>query len=166
MMKALTALATILILLLCVDLPSGTSSANAATPRAEHCTTSVPSRVTSGLPEVRGIAKHGTLWALLFYDPPATAGSDLKIVLRMTGSGSLRVRALGPAGQTLRPQWVEPHLGSSWNRPGREWGTGWNLPTAGCWHLHAALQGVTGNVWLQVATPAGAIITALPPRAL
>jgi hypothetical protein len=49
MMKALTVLAAILILL-CIDLPTGASSAHAATPRAEHCATSVPMRTGSGLP--------------------------------------------------------------------------------------------------------------------
>jgi hypothetical protein len=148
-MKTRAALATIVILL-SIHTGADESRVHAASFPAQHCTTSIPTRTGSGFPEVRGIAKHGNLWAFLFYDPPAIAGTDLKIVLRMTGIGSLRVRALGPAGEILRPQWIEPHLGSSWNRPGKEWGTGWNLPTAGCWHLHATRKGVTGNVWLEV----------------
>jgi hypothetical protein len=38
------------------------------------------------------------LWALLFYHPPAVAGTQLKIVVRMTGSGPFHIKALGPDG--------------------------------------------------------------------
>ena len=37
--------------------------------------------------------------------------------------------ATGPGGRTLRPVWgPEPHSGSSYHRPGDEWGTGWTFP--------------------------------------
>jgi hypothetical protein len=90
------------------------------------------------------------LWALLFYHPPAVAGTQLKIVVRMTGSGPFHIKALGPDGQTVKHTWIEAHSGSNWTRPGDEWGTGWKLPTAGCWHLHAMRPHASGNIWLEV----------------
>jgi hypothetical protein len=146
----------ILMLVLTFGSDPSKSIANIAAPGlAAGCDTSAPAASNAGFPEVRGVAKHGKLWALLFYHPPAATNTDLKIVLRMTGSGQLHVKAIGPAGQQERPRWVEKHGGSNWNRPGDEWGTGWRLPTAGCWRLHATRKHVTGNVWLTVMPQTG-----------
>jgi hypothetical protein len=121
---------------------------------ALHCTTSIPRPSNSGgIPEVRGISRRGTLWALLFYPPPAKAGVTEKIVLRMTGKGPIHLVGIGPDGQRITPTWgPEAHMGSSWTRPGAEWGTGWRFPTAGCWHLHARRMHASGNVWLSVVS--------------
>ena len=121
-------------------------------PAVASCSLARTRPSNSGFPEVRGVGSRGvTLWALLFYTPPAVAGTDLKIVLKMTGTGSFRVRALGPGGMVVRHRWIEPHGGSNWNRPGDEWGTGWRLPVAGCWRLHATRGRGSGEVWLKVA---------------
>ncbi len=128
------------------------ASTEASVLSAQTCGQAQPSPSKSGFPEVRGVATHGVkLWALLFYHPPAVAGTDLKIVVRMTASGPFHISAIGPGGQFGRRLWIEPHTGSNWNRPGDEWGTGWKLPTAGCWRLHVTRRHARGNIWLQVA---------------
>jgi hypothetical protein len=126
-------------------------STAAPVPATQMCGQSQPSSLKTGLSEVRGFAIHGVkLWALLFYQPPAVAGADLKIVVRVTGSGPFHIKAVGPEGQTVKHTWMEYHSGSNWNRPGDEWGTGWQLPTAGCWHLHVTRRSTSGNIWLAV----------------
>ncbi|GAB3798752.1 hypothetical protein [Micromonospora zhanjiangensis] len=92
--------------------------------------------------EVEG-AGDRSLWALLFLTPDhqggIPAGREVKIVLRMTGDGDLAVLATGPDGRQVRPQWgPDKHGGSTWTRPGDEWGTGWTFPLAGCWVIRAA----------------------------
>src|SRR5579859_7448297 len=48
----------------------------------------------SRLPEIEGRSDTQTLWALLFpYHVPVWSDEDLKIVLRMTGTGDLSVKA-------------------------------------------------------------------------
>jgi len=104
-----------------------------------------------GLNEVQGVAPHGSLWALLFYAPPAATHTTEKIVIRMTGSGPLHIEADGPRGGTVHPYFgPEPHTGSNWIRPGDEWGTGWRFPGPGCWRLHASRRHAIGDIWLRV----------------
>lgn len=94
--------------------------------------------------EVEG-AGDRSLWALLFLtsnDGTLPARREVKIVFRMTGSGDLSIRAVGPNGQQLNPEWgPEAHGGSNWQRPGEEWGTGWVFPAAGCWTVQASRAG-------------------------
>ncbi|WP_422773250.1 hypothetical protein ACN28C_10180 [Plantactinospora sp. WMMC1484] len=118
-------------------------------------TASAPVERAEGPPEVQGVANAGnSLWGLLFPrgGPELRAGRDEKIVWRMTGSGSFHIRATGPDGATVEPVWgPTAHGGSSWSRPGDEWGTGWNFPTAGCWTVRASRSGgATGTVVLRV----------------
>ena len=127
-------------------------ASTAATPSTiQTCGTSRVRVSNIGLPEIRGVATHGVkLWALLFYQPPAVAGKDLKIVVDMTSSGPPHILAIGPTGQAVQHEWIEQHTGSNWKRPGDEWGTGWNLPAVGCWRLHATRRNASGNIWLNV----------------
>jgi len=86
--------------------------------------------------------------------PPARVHAELKIVWRITGSGSFRIEAIGSEGRIVGPVWgPEAHGGSTWHRPGEEWGTGWRFPTPGCWQLHAWRDDVSGDIWLRVAEP-------------
>jgi hypothetical protein len=88
------------------------------------------------LDEAQGIGRDATVWAL-FFNPPRR-NTEIKVVWRMTGAGDLSMRATGPSGTTTVPAWgPEPHLDSTWHKPGDEWGTGWVFPTAGCWTVHA-----------------------------
>ncbi|MEO3871739.1 hypothetical protein ABGB18_23230 [Nonomuraea sp. B12E4] len=89
----------------------------------------------AGFPEVRGTARDAELWGLLFIGaPPIKRGEQTKIVWRMTGEGPLRIEATLPDGTAARRLWgPEEHEGSTWRRPGDEWGTGFvsRRPAAG-----------------------------------
>jgi len=65
--------------------------------------------------------------------PDSPLNNDAKVVWRATGEGEFSITAAGPNGQVVPPVWVDKHLGSLWDRPGEEWGTGWDFPEAGCW---------------------------------
>lgn len=87
-----------------------------------------------GLPEFKGHSESSvTLYGLLFARYPLPAGQVSKIAWRMTGSGNMRFAATGPRGQRIAPAWATLHYGSSWHRPGEEWGTGFRFPAPGCW---------------------------------
>ena len=45
----------------------------------------------------------------------------------------------------------EPHGGSSYQRPGEEWGTGFSFDAAGCWRIHLERSVGSGDVWLAIA---------------
>ncbi len=114
---------------------------------------------TRGLPEARGTTTRGSVWALFFpsrgmrWQPGSaifagSVGKAFKIVFRVTGSGPIRLSVRGPKGAALRPDWgPQRHDGSTWQRPGDEWGVGFTFPTAGCWRLHAERSGASGDVW-------------------
>jgi hypothetical protein len=102
---------------------------------------------------VRGAGEGVSPWALLFLrDGQLHPGQEAKIVWRMTGTGSLTIRAEGPAGGTVTPVGgPEPHISSTWQRPGDEWGTGWVFPAAGCWTVRASRDGrATATLTLEV----------------
>lgn len=83
--------------------------------------------------------------------PPIRARQDVKIVWRMTGSGPLEVSITAPDGTRQRPEWgPEPHGGSSYDRPGDEWGVGYRFSVPGCWHLGLRRGEASGDVWLLV----------------
>ncbi len=84
-----------------------------------------------------------------------TAGAEIKVVWRMTGSGSLSISAYGPDGMVVEPLWgPESHGGSTWNRPGEEWGTGWVFPKAGCWTIRATRASGSGYLVVRVGEQA------------
>ncbi len=79
------------------------------------------------------------------------AGDEVKIVWRMTGSGDLTATATDPSGHPAKLTFgPEPHGGSTYTRPGDEWGTGYLFSDAGCWHLHFARDHATAEVWVMV----------------
>ncbi len=106
----------------------------------------------SGFREVQGTGRGVILWGLLFF-ARAQVGKQEKIVWRMTGSGPIiRLTAIGPGGGRHRLAWgPEPHGSSTWNRPGQEWGAGYQFSRPGCWDLHAVRGKATADVWLNVA---------------
>ncbi|MEU4571629.1 hypothetical protein ACBI99_41795 [Nonomuraea sp. ATR24] len=103
----------------------------------------------AGFPEVKGAGRGAELWGLLFAEVPFEAGAEVKIVWRMTGEGPLRAAA-SLDGRRARLVWLEEHSGSSWRRPGREWGTGWVFPEPGCWKVELSRTRGSGYVWLDV----------------
>ena len=131
--------------------PTVTVTSPAVTPGTCHPTT-IASNKTTGFPEAQAKATGGQLWALFFFDPATVhVKQELKIVWRMTGSGDFHITGRLATGKEVKPIWgPEAHGGSSWNRPGYEWGTGFSFPSAGCWNLHATRDNVTGDIWLLV----------------
>ena len=121
-------------------------------PGAPGC--SPPSPANAITREARG---SGTLWALIeggaFGAPHAAildgvVGKATKIVWRMSGQGDLRLSAISPEGAILAPAELRVHDGSSWKRPGDEWGSDFTFSQAGCWRLHAERAGDVGDLWL------------------
>jgi hypothetical protein len=109
-----------------------------------------------GLPEVRGTGHGAQLWGLIMgtpHEPPLIrAGDDVKIVWRMTGTGDIGLSVTGPGGRRGRLSWgPELHGGSSYHRPGDEWGAGYHFDRPGCWQLHATRTTATADVWISVA---------------
>lgn len=90
--------------------------------------------------ETRGRMAAGSLWALFYH---RRAGDEVKTLWRMTGRGELSLKAVGPGGTTLKPEWGPESHGSTstWRHPGDEWGAGWTIPEPGRWTFHARLPG-------------------------
>jgi len=106
-----------------------------------------PSPITSDGTE--GVAPRASLWAL---GTVVTANTSTKIIWRMTGVGALRLYAEAEDGTRIAPDWMQQHTGgSTFNKPGDEWGSGFTFPKAGCWRIHAMRDTTAGDVWLQVA---------------
>ena len=117
------------------------------------CQPSVAQPSKNGFPEIQGTMKSaGELWALLFFDK-AQANQEEKIVWRITGTGKqFDIFAQHEDGTIIHPTWgPDYHGGSNWERPGDEWGTGFNFPKPGCWTLTVTLGATTGEIRLDVA---------------
>lgn len=99
--------------------------------------------------DIRGQATGATLWALPFARLPFEAGREVKIVWRMTGSGTPEFTVTDPGGSEDAGalQWgPEEHRSSSWNRPGDEWGTGFRFAGPGCWHITVRRDDAVGTI--------------------
>jgi hypothetical protein len=109
-----------------------------------------------GFPEVRGHGTAAQLWGLIFARVPLVAGAgDVKVVWRMTGSGPLNLAAYDSRGRRIALAWgPEPHGGSTYRRPGDEWGSGYRFPHPGCYRLTARRTEGRGEVWLRVGPAA------------
>ncbi|MDP4504861.1 hypothetical protein [Nonomuraea turcica] len=106
-----------------------------------------------GFPEVQGTATDAELWGLLFAKapPPLPHGEEIKIVWRMTGEGPLKVKATLPDGTQAKLAWgPQQHDGSTWQRPGQEWGTGFVFPKSGCWKIELTRTRGSGHAWIPV----------------
>jgi hypothetical protein len=112
----------------------------------------------AGFPEVKGSSSHQVqLWGLIMVDGPdnpVRVNEQVKIVWRMTGSGDLRLTSVAPDGETHPLQWgPDEHLfGSTYRRPGQEWGAGYLFTQPGCWDLRAIRGNATADVWLNIAS--------------
>jgi hypothetical protein len=79
-------------------------------------------------------------------------GVDVKVVWRMTGEGDLNVRLIDPDGQRKALAWgPEVHGGSTYHRPGNEWGTGFVLDQPGCWEIRLSTDTSHASVWVDAA---------------
>jgi hypothetical protein len=137
-------------------MPEATPSGHAL--GAPGCRPASPVTVFNGvLPQVEGTGHDATLWGLLMFPHPlpARVGDQEKIVWRMTGTGwSLTLEAIGPDGKHHPLAWgPAAHLpGSTWDKPGDEWGAGYVFTAPGCWDLRAIRGHATADVWLQVVS--------------
>ena len=104
--------------------------------------------------EIYGTAVNGTVWAWFMWSYPPKAGLEDKTVWRLDGSnthGTPTFALLGPDGQVGRLTGLQAHGGSTWNRPGVEYGSGLVFPAAGCWDVHVTLGQLQGDVYVVVA---------------
>lgn len=102
---------------------------------------------------VSATSSNGSAAGLLFlkHKLPIASGEEVKIVWRVTGEGPLSLRYFDPSGAE-RPLTFGPaeHLGSSFNRPGDEWGGGFQFDAKGCWHIRLDRTGTSADAWLAV----------------
>jgi hypothetical protein len=130
-------LGAVLVITACTDPEGGTEDVGAASDGSD-CKASEVTVRDDGFPEVAGAGDGAEMWALLWDEPPWPVDHEVKVVWRMTGSGEFTVRAIGPEGESVAPtRGPTPHSGSTWDRPGEEWGTFFSLPSDGCWTLEA-----------------------------
>jgi hypothetical protein len=135
-----------------------TAPPNGQAPREPRCHPASPVTLwNSFLPQVEGTGHGVTLWGLLMFPHalPARVGDQEKIVWRMTGTGwSLTLEAIGPDGKHHPLAWgPAAHLpGSTWDKPGDEWGAGYVFTAPGCWDLRAIRGNATADVWLHVVS--------------
>lgn len=119
---------------------------------APGCTPPSPSGAFPA--EVYGTAANGTVWAWLQGDYPPRHGVEDKTVWRLGGepaAGEPEFLLVGPGGAPGRLDWgPEAHGGSTWNRPGAEFGTGLMLPAPGCWDVNVTFGNLHGDVYVVV----------------
>ncbi|ROT25844.1 hypothetical protein [Micromonospora sp. HM5-17] len=153
---ALTALLLSILLTACREEPAArppTPAAPKGTVAGAGCPPDADYPPPAELPGIT-VDPRDSFWGLLFLrETPLRSGTEAKIVWRMTGSGTFEITATGPNGIVVDPLWgPDLHLGSTWTRPGDEWGTGWIFPTPGCWTVRAERSdGTVGTVALRVA---------------
>jgi hypothetical protein len=124
--------------------PVGATDCAPPSPRSDH--------------DVFGTAEGAQLWALPFAGPSSGStaaydgvlGKETKIVFRMTSGIPTVFYAVSPDGRQVAPAWTQPHIGSTWNRPGAEWGAGFVLDAPGCWRIHAGRPPAQGDIWIVV----------------
>jgi len=104
-----------------------------------------------GFSEIQGdMQSAGELWALLFFQN-AHVNVDAKIVWRINGEGGeFDAQAQSESGTIIQPVWKEYHESSNWERPGLEWGTGFNFPEPECWRITVTYGKTTGTISLDV----------------
>jgi hypothetical protein len=107
--------------------------------------------------EVFGTAAGAQLWALGATMADGTSavldgviGKEKKIIFRLTSGVPTLFYAVAPDGRVVPPVWRQTHAGSSWNRPGWEWGAAFVFDAPGCWGIHAGSPPAQGDVWLVV----------------
>ena len=132
----------------------GAKPAPTAETKQSACQPSKIQPTASGFSEVRAtMNSSGEIWALLFFDTARTL-TDEKIVWRISGSGQLDFRAENGNGIVIHPVWgPDFHESSNWNRPGEEWGTGFNFPERGCWTITVTHGATVGEIRLSVLAP-------------
>jgi hypothetical protein len=152
-MRQLSVLTAILILLMACTAPINPSE-EISSETEVGCQASIIQKSQNDFLEIQGDMKsEGEMWALLFFETAHT-NEDEKIVWRITGeSDGFQAQAESEDGTIIQPIWVENHGGSNWQRPGQEWGTGFNFPTPECWTITVTRGETTGTISLDVLSP-------------
>ena len=71
--------------------------------------------------------------------------------LSVTGEGGeFEAEAQSESGSIVQPIWKQYHESSTWERPGLEWGTGFNFPEPGCWTITVTYGETIGMITLKV----------------
>lgn len=99
------------------------------------------------------IAKDASASGLFFQRASDDQISDgHKFVVRVTGTGELGTELTAPSGEPAELTWgPEPHTGSSFERPGDEWGMGLPFDAPGCWELKLSRDNEpTAAFWFEV----------------
>ena len=91
-------------------------------------------------PVIQGTGSTGvSAYGLMFVsgvDVIAGDGSTTKMAVRMTGTGALEVHVIAPDGSQRPLDWgPDAHGGSTFHRPGEEWGIGFSFDEPGCWQI-------------------------------
>ena len=92
-------------------------------------------------------------WGLLWERPPLRVNRQTKMVFRLTGTGEFNVVARHEDGTEILPSWGPNDHGSdgsSYGRPGNEWGMAFTFPSGGCWNIHLTRGGDSADVWVHV----------------
>jgi hypothetical protein len=116
------------------------------------CQPSQIQKSRNDFPEIQAtMHSEGEIWALLFFGE-AHANEELKIVWRATGTGlEFTAEAQHEDGTIILPIWgPEFHESSTWERPGQEWGTGFNFSEPGCWTITVSSGETRGEIILNV----------------
>lgn len=113
---------------------------------AEGCSPASPSDGR----DIFGTSAGAEFWALPFWRADAAVGKDVKTVFKLTSHVPTVFYAVSPGGRHLEPDWFQVHGGSTWERPGFEWGAGFTFDEPGCWRIHAGAFPAQGDLWLVV----------------
>jgi hypothetical protein len=138
----------------CAPTSSGKPTASDVVDGRAGCSPPSPVVKFEKLPEIRATT-DGALSAfgllMVTRSLKMRSGDEIKIVWRVTGEGDLSVGFSDPLGNP-RPLVFGPerHGGSSYNRPGEEWGTGFTFDRSGCWHIALSRGSGTADVWLKI----------------
>lgn len=102
--------------------------------------------------EVRATPEDIEVWGLLWQVPPLSPNEEIKMVWRVTGSGSLDIEATQDDSHA-DPRWGPVlHSGSNFERPGDEWGTAFAFPSSGCWEITIKRGRGSAHVWVEVGS--------------
>jgi hypothetical protein len=116
-----------------------------------------PSPANAQSREARGTSTTTEVWAFVeggtFADASAAVltnavGREIKILWKLTGgTGDPIFTLIAPDGSRTAVAHGAPH-GSSWERPGDEWGSAFLFGDTGCWQIHVERGAAVGDVWL------------------
>ncbi|HZD22507.1 MAG TPA: hypothetical protein VE569_03780 [Acidimicrobiia bacterium] len=103
-----------------------------------------------GLAEIRATSSDIDVWGLLWRTPPLPVDDEVKMVWRATGTGEFDIQATQGASEAELTFGPSLHHGSTFQRPGDEWGTAFIFPSPGCWEIEITRGADSAYVWVRV----------------